>query len=243
MSPGARAVGESGAEPSLLRKTLRALVPAVDLVDTPIPLVPELRLWLMCDSLPEGPLPRAVMHALLDAPPYWAFCWGSGAVLARYVFDHPELVRGKSVLDFGSGSGIVAIAAARCGAARVVACDTDPLAREAVAANARHNGVALDVAPDYFGVDGDVDVLLAADVLYDVENMPFLDRFRQRSTTVVVADSRVRNFDAEGYERVWSAECRVQPDLVEAESVRLVTVFRAHRGTPFGSVAPLRTTT
>ena len=78
-----------------------------------------------------------------ESAPFWAFCWASGQLLARYVLDHPELVRGRRVLDFGCGSGVVAIAAALAGAESAVACDCDPLALEAARANAALNGVAV----------------------------------------------------------------------------------------------------
>jgi predicted nicotinamide N-methyase len=126
------------------------------------PLCPELELWLIgdevdleggCDALAEG-----------DAPPFWAFCWGSGQALARYLLDHPERVRGLEVVDLGTGSGIVAVAAARSGAARVLALDLDPLARRAAHLNAALNGVEItpiSEAPERW------DLMLAADVLYE----------------------------------------------------------------------------
>ncbi|TGW05166.1 methyltransferase, partial [Mesorhizobium sp. M2D.F.Ca.ET.145.01.1.1] len=65
-------------------------------------------------------------------PPFWAFAWAGGQGLARYVIDHPAMVRGKRVLDFASGSGLVAIAAAKAGAAAVTAADIDPFCATAV---------------------------------------------------------------------------------------------------------------
>src|SRR5262245_54484985 len=78
------------------------------------------------------------------APPFWAFPWAGGQALAHYVLDHPELVRGKLVLDLASGSGLVAIAAAKAGAAEVIANDIDPMCEAAVAVNAVLNGVAIE---------------------------------------------------------------------------------------------------
>ena len=126
------------------------------------PLCPELELWLMgdevdleggCDALAEG-----------APPPFWAFCWGSGQALARYLLDHPQRVRGLEVVDLGTGSGIVAVAAARAGATRVLALDLDPLARRAARLNATLNGVEITPiteAPERW------DLMLAADVLYE----------------------------------------------------------------------------
>lgn len=128
----------------------------------PVPFVPEVRLHQADD-----------MHGLWeavggDAPPYWAFPWLGGQALARFVLDHP-VVTGKRVLDLATGSGIVAIAAVLAGASSVLACDVDPLAGEAVAANARANGVVVPFTQDDLleGPVPDVDVVLAGDVLYE----------------------------------------------------------------------------
>jgi predicted nicotinamide N-methyase len=126
------------------------------------PLCPELELWLLgdevdleegCDALKEG-----------EAPPFWAFCWGSGQALARHLLDHPEIVRDQQVVDLGTGSGIVALAAARAGARDVLAIDLDPLARRAAELNADRNGLVLRTAHE---PPPSWDRLLAADVLYE----------------------------------------------------------------------------
>lgn len=100
--------------------------------------------------------------------PYWAFAWAAGQGLARYLLANPEYVKGKRVLDFGCGSGLVGIAAAKAGAASVVACDTDPLALIASRQNAQRNGVELELVSDWQEYQGEFDCLLAADVLYDL---------------------------------------------------------------------------
>jgi predicted nicotinamide N-methyase len=126
------------------------------------PLCPELQLWLLgddvpleaaCDELAEG-----------EAPPFWAFCWGSGQALARYILDQPERVAGKQVVDLGTGSGIVALAAARAGAERVIALDRDPLSRRAAELNAELNDLQIETAAE---APKSWDLLLAADVLYE----------------------------------------------------------------------------
>ena len=102
-------------------------------------------------------------------PPFWAFAWAGGQGLARYVLDHPESVRDRRVLDFATGSGLVAIAAAKAGAASVTASDIDPFCEPAVALNAALNNV--DIAYDGRDLVGTalpaVDVLLAGDVFFD----------------------------------------------------------------------------
>ncbi|MFZ5722486.1 MAG: class I SAM-dependent methyltransferase [Pseudomonadota bacterium] len=213
------------ADAQRLDEALRALLPGARLQATTLPLVPEIRLWLINADYPAGPLPPEVARVLMEQPPYWAFCWGSGAVLARWLLDHPERVRGRTVLDFGAGSGVVAVAAALAGARCTIACDIDPQSLAASRANARLNGVALDTVGDFLACEGDLDLVLAADVLYDRENLPLLARFRARATSVLVADSRVRNFAEPGYRRLWSQDCIAVPDLGEAEWVRHVTVY------------------
>ena len=110
-----------------------------------------------------------------DAPPFWAFPWAGGQALARYVLDNPQVVRGKRVLDVASGSGLVAIAAAKAGAASVTATDIDPDALAAIAGNAAANGVAVDVrhldmeSADAAGGAWGPEVVLAADVFYQRE--------------------------------------------------------------------------
>lgn len=111
-------------------------------------LVPELRLWLgtALDPLWEATF---AFHGMRAAPPpYWAFAWVGGQALARTLLDAPELIRGLDVLDFGAGSGLVALAAARAGARRVTATDIDPLACAAIGLNARENGLSVEASPD-----------------------------------------------------------------------------------------------
>ncbi|MEH6448818.1 MAG: 50S ribosomal protein L11 methyltransferase [Oleispira sp.] len=100
--------------------------------------------------------------------PYWAFAWAAGQGLAQYILANPELVRGKRVLDFGCGSGLVGIAAAKAGASSVLCCDSDPLALIACQANAERNAVKVAVTEAWTGESGSFDCLLAADILYDL---------------------------------------------------------------------------
>ena len=148
-------------------------------------------------------------------------------MLARWLLDHPEAVRGKTVLDFGAGSGVVAVAAALAGARRAIACDIDPQSLAAARANARLNRVQIGELADFFRLAEPVDLVVAADVLYDRDNRPFLAAFRECAPTVLVADSRVRDFAEPGYRKLWSQDCIAVPDLGEAEWVKRVTVYGA----------------
>ena len=109
------------------------------------PLVPEIRLYLATEITPIWRATEETLARGAVPPPFWAFAWAGGQGLARYLLDHPELVAGREVLDIGSGSGIVAIAAAKAGASRVVAAEIDHFAAAAIGLNARLNGVTVTV--------------------------------------------------------------------------------------------------
>jgi predicted nicotinamide N-methyase len=109
------------------------------------PLVPEIELYLASEVTPIWHATEETLGRGAVPPPYWAFAWAGGQALARYIIDHPEIVAGREVLDIGSGSGIVAIAAAKAGAARVVAAEIDPYAAAAIALNTALNGVTVAI--------------------------------------------------------------------------------------------------
>src|SRR5213082_1989983 len=109
------------------------------------PLVPEIRLHLATEVTPIWQATESSLARRGLPPPFWAFAWAGGQGLARYLLDHPEIVAGREVLDIGSGSGIVAIAAAKAGASRVVAAEIDPFAAAAIALNAALNEVTLAI--------------------------------------------------------------------------------------------------
>ena len=134
----------------------------------PVPLVPELSLFQASELTPLWHATAADLHGWDDSP-YWAFPWAGGQALARHVLDHPALVAGRRVLDFASGSGLVAIAAARAGAAEAMAVDVDPFCRAAVALNAALNGVDIPFREESpLGLPlPDAEVVLAGDVFYE----------------------------------------------------------------------------
>lgn len=134
----------------------------------PVPLAPELRTYQATEVTPLWHA-TATELAGWDPSPYWAFPWAGGQALARHLLDAPELVRGRRVFDFAAGSALGAIAAARAGAARVVACDLDPFCAAAMTLNAALNGVSIELLlRDAIGdpLDG-FDVVLAGDVFYE----------------------------------------------------------------------------
>lgn len=133
------------------------------------PLVPEVRLHLASDCLPLWELTEEELMEQGLPPPFWAFAWAGGQAVSRYILDHPEIVKGKRVLDFGSGSGLCGIAAMKAGAASVLAADIDVFAVQAIAFNAKENGVPLSVTQDdLVGVmDESWEVILVGDMCYE----------------------------------------------------------------------------
>jgi predicted nicotinamide N-methyase len=109
------------------------------------PLVPEIRLYLATEVTPIWLATEETLARSALPPPYWAFAWAGGQALARYLLDRPAVVAGRSVLDFGAGSGLVGIAAAKAGAASVLAAEIDNFAAAAIAANAVLNDVEIAV--------------------------------------------------------------------------------------------------
>ncbi|MGA8137496.1 MAG: 50S ribosomal protein L11 methyltransferase [Pseudomonas gingeri] len=188
-----------------------------------------LQLWLIDAHNMDRAFTPEETRRILNEPPYWSFCWASGLAMARYLAENPHWVAGKRVLDFGAGSGVAAIAAARAGAIEVVACDLDPLALAACRANATLNGVELSYSEDFFAESDRFDLILVADVLYDRENLPLLDQFLSRGQEALVADSRVRDFRHPLYRRLEMLEAFTLPDLAEPEEFRHVSLYHAQR--------------
>lgn len=137
-------------------------------IGTP-PLVPEIRLHLATKVTPIWQATEASLARDGLPPPFWAFAWAGGQALARYLLDHPEIVAGREVLDIGSGSGIVGIAAAKAGANSVTGADIDPFAAAAIAMNAALNNVAIAVETRDLLDRGAVGwgVALAGDICYE----------------------------------------------------------------------------
>lgn len=111
--------------------------------------------------------PQSGLSRLAEGPPYWAYLWPGGAALIAHLAAHPDLVAGKRVLDLGAGSGLVGIAAAKLGAARVIASEVDPVACQIIALNAALNGVAVELTGDLLhGPTPAVDLILVGDLFY-----------------------------------------------------------------------------
>jgi predicted nicotinamide N-methyase len=190
----------------------------------------QIALYLFDPTVLEGPLSHEEAQAVVAEPAYWSFCWASGQVLARWILDNPWWVEGKRVLDFGSGSGIVAVAAAMAGAREAIACDIDPAALDAARANAALNGVSVGLCGDWADRPAGLDVVTAADVLYDPENRPLLNVFRQVAPRVLLADSRMKVLGDSAYQWQTTIEARTWPDLHEFEEFNQVRIYLAEEG-------------
>nr|WP_232233612.1 50S ribosomal protein L11 methyltransferase [Pseudomonas putida] len=211
-----------------MQQALSGLIGEARLVISELPGC-DLKLWLLDAENMDRAFSPDETRRILDEPPYWSFCWASGLAMARYLAQHPEWVRDKRVLDFGAGSGIAGIAAARAGAREVVACDLDPLALDACRANAALNGVTLGYSEDFFAEADRFDLILVADVLYDRANLPLLDAFLGRGRQALVADSRVRDFSHPLYRQLGVLDALTLPDLAEPHEFRRVSLYHASR--------------
>jgi predicted nicotinamide N-methyase len=157
-------------------------------------LLPEMKLHLAQDDVPLYRMGEDELDALGIGTPYWAFAWAGGQALGRYILDNPQVVRGRKVLDFGAGSGMVAIAAAIAGAFDVIANDIDPVAADAMQMNADLNDVFLDiVTEDVIGrISKDYEVILVGDVFYDQQIadlvLPWLKELKAKGREILIGD-------------------------------------------------------
>ncbi|MBO6837597.1 MAG: methyltransferase [Alphaproteobacteria bacterium] len=171
-------------------------------------LLPEMKLYLAQDDVPLYRMGEDELDALGIGTPYWAFAWAGGQALGRYLLDNPSVVRGRKVLDFGAGSGMVAIAAALAGAFDVIAADIDPVAAEAMRLNAELNDVHLDIlTEDVIGsTDPNFEVVLIGDVFYDKGLadlvLPWLRELEALGRTVLIGDPGRFYLPSMGMERV-----------------------------------------
>ena len=192
-----------------------------------LPQCPQISLWLVEPLSMQRAFSQDEILQIQTYPAYWAFCWASGQILAREILANPELVRGKKVMDFGAGSGVVAVACVLAGAREVIACDIDPDALLSCEENAALNGVTFRIHGDLFTFDEELDLLIAADVLYDRANLVLLDEFMARANEVLIADSRIRDFDFPPYRKTATHDSCTVPDLDELDEFRSVNLYYA----------------
>ncbi|WP_168075843.1 methyltransferase [Caulobacter sp. SSI4214] len=172
------------------------------------PHTPELSLHLADEVTPIWRLTEEALEEIGLPPPFWAFAWAGGQALARYVLDHPDIVAGQRVVDFATGSGIVAIAAMKAGARRVLATDIDVFCEAAVGLNAEANAVSVDFTDQNLlnAPPPPADVLLAGDICYERPMaeavMAWLRRGREAGARVLIGDPGRTYFPKDGLEKL-----------------------------------------
>lgn len=159
----------------------------------PVPHAPEISLHVAEEATELWQKTEEELATIGLPPPFWAFAWAGGQALARYILDHPEVVQAKRVLDFASGSGLVAIAAAKAGAADVAAADIDAFAAAAIGLNAEANGASVTPRhEDLIGRDEGWETVLAGDICYERalagQVIDWLSALSKRGATVLIGD-------------------------------------------------------
>jgi predicted nicotinamide N-methyase len=203
----------------------RAFIAANTRLQAP-PHTPELKLHLADEITPIWKLTEEELGAIGLPPPFWAFAWAGGQALARYLLDHPGEVAGKRVVDFATGSGIVAIAAARAGADDVLAADIDGFCGAAVALNAAANGVAVRFTDaNLLAADPPAaDVICAADVCYEKPLaeavMAWLQQARAAGTRVLIGDPGRSYFPKSGLAKLAEYQVPTTRELEDMEVKR-----------------------
>jgi predicted nicotinamide N-methyase len=195
-----------------------------------VPHAPEIRLHLADEATALWQKTEDELGQIGLPPPFWAFAWAGGQALARYLLDHPALVAGKRVLDFASGSGLVAVAAAKAGATSVAACDIDAFAVAASRLNAAENGVSIDArCADVVDTDEGWDAIVAGDICYErdmaARAVAWLERLHDRGALVLIGDPGRSYLPRETLEPLATYQVPVTRTLEDAE-IKTTHVWR-----------------
>jgi predicted nicotinamide N-methyase len=195
------------------------------------PLVPEIRIRLLQESSPLWKPFGDDQDAASEPRPYWAFAWGGGQALARYILDNPHLVGSRRVLDFGAGCGLASIAAAKAGATRVTAADIDQFSIGAIVLNARENEVEVGtLCQDLIYAENlGWDVILAGDIWYDSRvfrhGLNWLRYLASRKVVVLTGDPGRHLSPSKDLELLATYACRSLPDI-DHPNIRSAAVYR-----------------
>ena len=190
------------------------------------PHTPELRLWLADEITPIWRLTEEELGQMGLPPPFWAFAWAGGRALARWLLDNPAEVAGKRVVDFATGSGLVAIAAMKSGAAEVLGADIDDFCAAAVALNGEANGVAVSFTSADLLADAPptADVILAGDICYEAplagRVMAWLGEARAAGARVLIGDPGRTYFPRSGLTPLAEYRVPTTRELEDAEIKR-----------------------
>ena len=202
--------------PAFIRENTRVLAPSH---------VPELKLHLADDAVALWQLTEEQLGELGLPPPFWAFAWAGGQALACYVLDHPEIARGREVLDVASGSGLVAIAAMKAGAKSAIAVDIDTFAAHAAEMNAALNNIVLTTSDaDPVGQPTPCDLILVGDLFYDRDLAPrvlaWLEALQREGKQVLIGDPGRTYLPKDKLEQIASYDIPVTRALEDAEVKR-----------------------
>ena len=194
------------------------------------PLVPEIRLLLATEVVPLWRKTEEELQAEGVPPPYWAFAWAGGQALARYLLDHPQEVAGRSVLDFGSGSGLVAIAATKSRAAHVLATDIDDFAIAAINLNSQLNHVMIETtSEDMIGANAQWDTIVLGDMCYErplaERLLAWLQDCAAVGAAVLLGDPGRSYFPKSGVEKLATYHVKTTRELEDRE-IRETSVYR-----------------
>ncbi|GAN00172.1 SAM-dependent methyltransferases [alpha proteobacterium U9-1i] len=207
--------------PVFIRENTRVLAPSY---------LPELKLHLADDAVALWQLTEEQLGELGLPPPFWAFAWAGGQALARYILDHPEIARGREVMDVASGSGLVAIAAMKAGAQSAIAVDIDAFAAHAAEINAALNNVALTTSNvDPVGQPTSCDLILVGDLFYDRDLAPrvlaWLETLQRDGKQVLIGDPGRTYLPKDKLEQIASYDIPVTRALEDAE-IKRAAVWR-----------------
>ena len=209
-----------------LQRNIRQTLSEARLIETGLPLIPDIHLYLIDPFNLHRMFSTDETRKIIRNAPYWSFCWASGQALGAYILKQKELIIGKKILDFGSGSGVVAIASARAGAQKVIACDSDYHAIEAIKSNAILNRVVIETIGCLNDLDEKLDIVLVSDLLYDSDNFYFLDILFDYTDEVLLADSRIKNLQHPRYQQIDSIKAETIPDLKEGVEFNNVRIYK-----------------
>lgn len=222
-APGNRAPLTSEAMQTFVCENARLMAP---------PLVPELKLYLAEESVPIWQKTEDELGEMNVPPPFWAFAWAGGQALARYLFDNPDVAAGRRVLDLGSGSGMTAIAAAKCGAVSVLAADVDQFAAAASLLNAEANGVTIAVTGDDLlsNPPQPAEVILIGDLFYERaladRVIAYIDAAKSQGAAIYIGDPQRSYFPRDKFTLLASYHVPVTRELEDSE-IKKTAVWRA----------------
>jgi predicted nicotinamide N-methyase len=198
----------------------------------PAPLCPEVQVYQARDLYELWGAAENLVSGVVS-PPFWAVPWPAGLAIARVLLDSPVWARGRRCLDVGVGGGVVAIAAAKAGAATSVGADVDPWALAVARLAAKKNNVELRlVQEDLAETDPDEapDLILAADLEYEKTRAPLVrKRFMalvESGAVLLAGDAGRTFFQTEGLRLVASFTLPVSK-AVEGTEVREAKVYSA----------------